>query len=281
MSITQAITPARSDWDVILAANLMVIEHPGNPTTYSWYWHLAKDSIPSEFRKVGTPVKHGEVIGQQGNTGTICTSGNPKTGFGTHLHFFVSEGYESRSGSLPKALKLVSDIQFTKEKDKLTIKSLKVHSVLASANTPNKKVQINLGSYCLDLKDMKAENFAQIQIWRECTSSNNQTWYIESRKPANLWLKSPLVNQIKENLCIDVTDGNPNKQLQVYGCVNSNINTNQVWQFVPLSDGKYHIKSPTFNLCMTAQDLEGDSSPVLLTKCNPKNILQKWIITEH
>ncbi len=264
-------------------ANLVVIEHPGNPKTYSWYWHLAKGSIPSEFKSVGTPVRHGEVIGKQGNTGTIDTTSEPKNGGGTHLHFFISEGYKKPENGrrLPEASKIISDFQFTKEKNSPFANKLKLNAKLGSNNTPNKILQVSAGKYCMDIKDWQSENFGQIQVWRECTLKDNQIWSADVRKPANFWLKSSLQNSAGEYLCIDVTNGDPGKQLQVYGCVSATINTNQVWQFVPLSDGKYQIKSPTFGMCMMAQDLEGDSSPVLLTKCDPKNALQKWTITER
>jgi hypothetical protein len=59
-------------------ANGVIIDHGNNE--YSWYWHLAHDSIPEDIT-VGTYVETGTVIGVEGNTG-VSTD--------THLHFMVS-----------------------------------------------------------------------------------------------------------------------------------------------------------------------------------------------
>lgn len=60
-------------------ANLVVIQHDDDGK-YSWYLHLAYESIPNGIQK-GTKVRQGEVIGEEGNTGYSDA---------THLHFEVT-----------------------------------------------------------------------------------------------------------------------------------------------------------------------------------------------
>lgn len=59
-------------------ANVVVIEH--GPNEYSWYVHLAYQSVPDDLH-VGSVVTHGTVIGVEGDTGYA---------FGVHLHYMVS-----------------------------------------------------------------------------------------------------------------------------------------------------------------------------------------------
>lgn len=50
------------------------------PTSYQLYLHLAKNSIPSSLKVIGTPVQRGQYIGVADNTGAS---------YGNHLHFQV------------------------------------------------------------------------------------------------------------------------------------------------------------------------------------------------
>ena len=59
--------------------NLVVIQH--GPTEYSWYLHLAQNSVPVH---VGDWVGWGTKIGVEGETGNAC---------GVHLHFMVSTSH--------------------------------------------------------------------------------------------------------------------------------------------------------------------------------------------
>jgi Peptidase family M23 len=71
-------------------ANLIVIEHAIGE--YSFYLHLAPGSIPSALKTVGAPVNAGQKIGAEGNTGWSL---------GTHLHFFVGDGYTTGPSGMP------------------------------------------------------------------------------------------------------------------------------------------------------------------------------------
>jgi hypothetical protein len=62
-------------------ANGVVIRH--GPGEYSWYWHLAYNSVPSDVQP-GRPIEAGTVLGFMGSTGY---SGGP------HLHFQASEAF--------------------------------------------------------------------------------------------------------------------------------------------------------------------------------------------
>ncbi len=62
-------------------ANGVVIRHA--PGEYSWYWHLAKDSVPSDVQP-GQFIEAGTVIGWMGSTGFST---------GPHLHFQVSDAF--------------------------------------------------------------------------------------------------------------------------------------------------------------------------------------------
>ncbi len=62
-------------------ANYLILEDTSTtPTTYQVYYHLAQDSIPEKFRKPGTAVLQGELIGNADDTGAST---------GHHLHFMV------------------------------------------------------------------------------------------------------------------------------------------------------------------------------------------------
>ena len=60
-------------------SNLVVVEH--GPAEYSWYVHLAPDSVPV---RVGDRVGFGSVIGVEGETGFAS---------GVHLHYMASTGH--------------------------------------------------------------------------------------------------------------------------------------------------------------------------------------------
>ena len=63
------------------SSNLLVLEDTTTePTTYQLYMHLAKDSIPPEFRIKGRYVGQGQFIGVADDTGVST---------GNHLHFHV------------------------------------------------------------------------------------------------------------------------------------------------------------------------------------------------
>ncbi|MCL6510547.1 MAG: peptidoglycan DD-metalloendopeptidase family protein [Anaerolineae bacterium] len=57
-------------------ANMVVVQH--GPSEYSWYVHLAYDSVPVN---VGDVVSYGTKLGVEGDTGFAC---------GKHVHFMVS-----------------------------------------------------------------------------------------------------------------------------------------------------------------------------------------------
>ena len=65
-------------------ANLVVVQH--NASEYSWYYHLAQDSVTVE---VGDSIGYGTKIGVQGNTGYACGT------TGIHLHYMVSTSVPS------------------------------------------------------------------------------------------------------------------------------------------------------------------------------------------
>jgi murein DD-endopeptidase MepM/ murein hydrolase activator NlpD len=67
------------DIDLWRYANLVVIQHTA--TEYSWYFHLAQNSVTVE---VGDLIGYGTKIGEQGNTGFACGT------TGIHLHYMVS-----------------------------------------------------------------------------------------------------------------------------------------------------------------------------------------------
>jgi hypothetical protein len=62
-------------------ANGVVIRH--GPSEYSWYWHLAYDSVPPDVQP-GRAIEAGAVIGRMGSTGYSS---------GPHLHFHVTENF--------------------------------------------------------------------------------------------------------------------------------------------------------------------------------------------
>lgn len=69
------------------SANMVVISHSTNE--YSWYLHLAPNSIPASVQ-VGTTVVRGAVIGTEGRTGYSSN---------VHLHFHVTSTYGGETGS--------------------------------------------------------------------------------------------------------------------------------------------------------------------------------------
>ncbi len=72
-----ACDPSGSGWQ-----NVVVVRH--DTGEYSWYVHLAYNSVPVE---VGDRVSYGTKIGVEGDTGYTCGSGG---GTGVHLHYMVS-----------------------------------------------------------------------------------------------------------------------------------------------------------------------------------------------
>lgn len=62
--------------------NVVVVQHDSGE--YSWYVHLAHNSVPV---KVGDRVDYGTKIGVEGDTGYTCGFGG---GTGIHLHYMVS-----------------------------------------------------------------------------------------------------------------------------------------------------------------------------------------------
>lgn len=80
-------------------ANVVVIQH--GDEEYSWYVHLAYNSVPSDVQP-GVRVERGAVIGRQGMTGWAS---------GVHLHFMVSlDPPESTDPSDPNDLSWPSSI---------------------------------------------------------------------------------------------------------------------------------------------------------------------------
>lgn len=62
-------------------SNGVVIRH--GPGEYSWYWHLAKNSVPEDVQP-GMPIERGAVVGLMGSTGYSS---------GAHLHYHVSKSF--------------------------------------------------------------------------------------------------------------------------------------------------------------------------------------------
>jgi murein DD-endopeptidase MepM/ murein hydrolase activator NlpD len=62
-------------------ANVVVIQH--GPEEYSWYVHLAHNSVPDNLY-IGMPIPAGVKVGVQGQTGWTT---------GEHLHYMVSTGH--------------------------------------------------------------------------------------------------------------------------------------------------------------------------------------------
>lgn len=73
------------------AANRVTIKHSDGTRTQ--YWHLASNSVPSQFRTKGAVVKQGDRIGTMGITG--CTTG-------LHLHFRLNTGSTSGTSTALK-----------------------------------------------------------------------------------------------------------------------------------------------------------------------------------
>jgi murein DD-endopeptidase MepM/ murein hydrolase activator NlpD len=67
-------------------ANMVIVQHASNE--YSWYVHLAYNSVPVS---VGNPIGFGTPIGVEGTTGYTCNS--TCTGPGIHLHYMTSTGH--------------------------------------------------------------------------------------------------------------------------------------------------------------------------------------------
>lgn len=67
------------NFDVWRSANMVVVQH--SATEYTWYVHLAYNSVPVN---VGDSVSFGTKIGVEGGTGYSC---------GDHLHFMASTGH--------------------------------------------------------------------------------------------------------------------------------------------------------------------------------------------
>lgn len=66
---------------------IILKDNSTTPTTYQIYYHLAKETIPTELRKTGAVVKQGQFIGNADDTGASTAN---------HLHFMVhtnSYGY--------------------------------------------------------------------------------------------------------------------------------------------------------------------------------------------
>lgn len=86
-------------------ANVVVIQH--GPQEYSWYLHLAYNSVPDNIY-VGLDIPAGVKIGVQGRTG--YTWG----GTGYHLHFMVSTGHYAWSDpNNPDALMWATGVERT------------------------------------------------------------------------------------------------------------------------------------------------------------------------
>jgi murein DD-endopeptidase MepM/ murein hydrolase activator NlpD len=87
---------ARARWtqengDPNSPGNYLVLEDRStSPVTYQLYLHLAKDSIPAQFRVAGAQVRRGQIIGIADDTGV--SSGN-------HLHFMVHTNPSSYWGT--------------------------------------------------------------------------------------------------------------------------------------------------------------------------------------
>ena len=259
--------------------NLVVIKHPGNgnnPTTYSWYLHLAANSVPDELKK-GMTIRQGEVIGKQGNSGTISPSGDPGQGYGTHLHFMVTSGYKApvSTQKLPRAASLISDFVFV---DGQAANQLTKGTIKKSTNTPNSWAQFSNNGYCLDLTDGTSKVGDKIQVYK-CGSigSTNQKWQINVLAPGTYSLKAPITNEWGHSSCLDVTDGNPDNPVQVWDCVSGN--DNQTWQIVPVSNGIYQLRSKTHKVCASVESYT-NRARVLLKTCNAKDTSQIWGLKE-
>jgi murein DD-endopeptidase MepM/ murein hydrolase activator NlpD len=86
-------------------ANVVVIQH--GPQEYSWYLHLAYNSVPDNIY-VGLDIPAGVKIGVQGRTGYTWGT----TGF--HLHFMVSSGhYPWSDPNNPDALMWATGVERT------------------------------------------------------------------------------------------------------------------------------------------------------------------------
>jgi hypothetical protein len=262
------------------AANMVVIKHPGSPTTYSWYLHIAPSSIPAQFRKVGSPVRHGEAIAKQGKTGTISTT----NGNGVHLHFFVSSGYSApAAGRTTPSASSIIPVSFTNANSTNTVFTTYSYSQLrvqsyTSSNSPVRFMEIKstLNNYCLDLTGGRNSNGTKVQLWYDCVKNANQKWGAYVVGPSVYLLRSPLTNAAGERLCLDVTNGTVGLPIQVWGC--STTNRNQQWQLIPLTEGVYQIKNPSFG-CLAPKS-NSNQSQVIVKSCNSSDAAQKWRITD-
>jgi hypothetical protein len=255
------------------SANLVVIKHLGNPVTYSWYWHLHTGSIPSTFKKVGTPIRHGEVIGKQGKTGTISTT----SGNGVHLHFFVSKGYKSPTTGkrLPSASELIT-VSFINDNKTYSYSSLAIQQY-KSANTPNRNAAIKSAAndYMLTLKDGRNTNATLVEMLAQTITNGSQKWKITSYSPSLFTISSSLLTSQSRSLCLDVTNGNTSLPLQVWECSNSR----QTWQLIPVADGIYQILNPTYGRCLAISNLQNRSA-VIVKGCQSGDNLQRWKLIE-